>query len=604
MCGISGFVSLDRSVSTIDYVRGHATLAHRGPDDNGIVYLSPEYKLSCKLNKDSSGNFWNEVLNDLPNGKALLGHHRLSILDLSDHGHQPMRHENYTLLFNGEIYNYVELREELISLGQKFITDSDTEVLLKAWAQWGEKALAKLNGMWAFCIYDEVNERLVLSRDRFGEKPLYWAKQKQTIYFASELKFFKSLIPLRLNVLLANDYLVNCQIDHTDQTLFSDIYQVKPGALLTFDLSNLKYKETRYWDLSKYSVEAKRSFEETCAEFLQLLESAVSIRLRSDVPVGVMLSGGLDSNAIAGVLNYMVSEKNINSYSAIFEDKRFSEREYIELALDKNQKLKNTYISYGPEEALEQLPHLLWIQDHPVRSLAVFSQYRLHQKIRSDNHVGVVLSGQGADELFAGYAQYNNYYLAASLLQSEYHRFVSELSALHYNDNISIAKIFWNLTKIFFSLSRNKSIGEVASDGLYFWQKDQLFVSALPEYLRYEDRNSMAASVESRIPFLDHRIAEFAMTIPDAFKIDKGVRKKIMRTALQNIVPKQIINDRVKKGFISPQLAWQEVGPLNKWLINNFELPQFLDKSAKNLTDPWFKWRVACFNQWRSVFDV
>ncbi len=597
-------MSLDRSVQTIDFVRAHATLAHRGPDDNGIIYSSPECRINTKLRQDSRGNFWSEELNELPNGNLMLAHHRLCILDLSSHGHQPMEHENWTILFNGEIYNYIELRNELVTLGYQFYTDTDTEVLLKAWAEWGEKALARLNGMWALCIYDRVEERLFLSRDRFGEKPLYWSTHHQTLYFASELKFFKSLTPLKLNEERAHDYLLRCQIDHTDETLFSNVLQVKPGTLLTFDLGSLQFKEYKYWNLPESSTDSTLSFEDTCQKFSELLRSAVAIRLRSDVPVGLLLSGGLDSSAIAGILNDSASVCNVHSYSAVFSDKRFSERENIEFALSRNQKLENAFISYDPEEALEQLPHMLWAQDHPVRSLASFSQYRLHQSVRSDAKVGVVLSGQGADELFAGYSRYNQLYLVSLLLKGQLYRFASEWNALHRHDGMSTSAIAQDLIRSVYSLVKTKKIGQVVSQGLSFWQKGQLFGSALPEYLRYEDRNSMAASIESRLPFLDYRLAEFAMTIPDSFKVERGVRKRLMRSALSDIVPQVIVADRVKKGFISPQLAWQQTQPMSNWLSDNFDVPPFVKHSKRNRIDPWFRWRVACFNQWRSIFDV
>lgn len=604
MCGLSGIFSLNRSVKTIDFVRAHATLAHRGPDDNGILHISPECRIKTKLRRDSRGDFWCEELNGVSNAKVMLAHHRLSILDLSSHGHQPMQHENWTILFNGEIYNYIELRNELLGLGHQFNTDTDTEVLLKAWAEWGEKALDRLNGMWAFCIYDQVEERLFLSRDRFGEKPLYWSTHHQTLYFASELKFFKTLIPLNLNEARADDYLLRCQIDHTDETLFSGVFQVKPGTLLTFDLGSLRYREFRYWNLPECSVASTRSFGDTCDEFSQLMQSAILMRLRSDVPVGLLLSGGLDSSAIAGILNDSDSVSTIHSYSAVFTDKRFSEQENIEFALHRNRKLESKFISYGPEEALERLPQMLWTQDHPVRSLASFSQYRLHQSIRSDAKVGVVLSGQGADELFAGYSRYNQLYLVSLLLKGQLYRFASEWDALHQYDGLSMSAIGQNLIRSVYSLVKARKIGQVVAQGLYFWQKEQLFGSALPEYLRYEDRNSMAASVESRLPFLDHRLAEFAMTLPDSFKVEKGVRKRLMRSALSDTVPQEIVADRVKKGFVSPQLAWQQTEPMSQWLNDNYDVPSFVKHSKKNHIDPWFRWRVACFNQWRSIFGV
>lgn len=605
MCGLSGIVSRDQSVSTENFIISHATLAHRGPDGNGIRYIAPGLQVNCSLTLDSKGFLWNENLNDLPNAKVLLGHHRLSILDLSVNGYQPMQYKKWTILFNGEIYNYLEIRAELISLGYIFKTETDTEVLLKAWAEWGEIGISKLNGMWAFCIYDEYEDKMYFSRDRFGEKPLYWSIHHQTLYFASELKFFKGLIPFSVNQTCANEFLLRNKIDHTDQTMFSGIYQIKPGVLLTIDLKNFKHREFRYWNLPDCKVNTKRNFEDTCNEFLELLKSSIKIKLRSDVPYGLMLSGGLDSGAIAGILNDMDNTSIVRSYSAVFSDKKFSEKDNIELILSRNKNLESKFISYDSEEALEKLPQLIWSQDHPVRSLASFSQYKIYQSIKLDSKVGVVLGGQGADELFAGYSKYNHLYLNTLLLKVKLYDFVLEWNALRQKNCLSSYEIMRNLAFSISSILRFGNFKQVVSNGLTLWQTEQLLNSALPEYLRYEDRNSMAASIESRLPFLDYRLVEFAMTLPDSFKVEKGIRKRVMRSALINTVPNEVVNDRVKKGFISPQLEWQQIDPMKKWLKNNFEVPQFsMNNSMKLLKDPWFKWRVACFNQWCSVFDL
>lgn len=601
MGGISGSISVDRSVRTIEFVKAHQAIAHRGTEYNKLYYFAPEGDINCTLTFDSQLNLWNQQLNDLPNGRIILGQHCQSYQDASFYGYEVLQHEHWTLLLDGEIYNKTELRNELLKLGYNLKTLTDAEALLMAWAEWGEKALSKINGVWAFCIYDQVNDRLYLSRDRFGEKPLYWTIYKQTLLFASELKFFKRLVPLRLNDARAHDYLVKCQIDHSNETLFSGVFQVIPGTVLTFDTVNLSRREFRYWNLSDCSLDKDRSYGDSCYEFLQLLDSA--IRIRSDIPIGILLSGGLDSSAIAGFLNDNDSISKIHSYSAVFTDKRFSEQENIELVLQRNRKLENNFISYGPEEALEQLPDMLWTQDHPIRSLAPFSQYKLHQFIHSDSHAGVVLSGTGADGLFGGFSMYNHLYLVSLLIKGQYYRFVSETYSLLQLNGMPASSISIDVIRTIYALVRDKNIANVAAEGLCFWQRKGLFGSALPEYLRYEDRNSMAVSTTSRFPFLDYRLAEFAMTIPDSFKVQNGVRKRLMRTALVDVVPQEILADRVKKGFISPQLMWQQTEPMNNWINNNFDIPSFAVQSRKK-SNPWYRWRVACFNQWRSIFEV
>jgi asparagine synthase (glutamine-hydrolysing) len=401
MCGIAGIVSAN-GFDPQHLVDATHLVKHRGPDGYGFAYfcLSPDCRGQVILNEDR-----------VPAERAIvgLGHRRLAILDLSPSGSQPMQTRDgmLTVVFSGEIYNYLEIREELKGLGCVFRTGTDTEVVLQAYRRWGHECLQRFNGMWSFAVWDSRRQRLFCARDRFGIKPFYYYGDSERFLFASEIKqlLHFSDVPRRMNAARVWDYVEFGILSHGEETLFQDIRELRGGHSLTLDMTsgNMSPVIDRYWDLELRSS-SELSEEAARERFLETFKDAVRIRLRSDVPVGSCLSGGLDSSSIVAVARELANHDNFHTFSACFDDPRLDERPYIEEAVSATQ-VKPHFVFPGVTEFRESLERLLWHQDEPIAGSSVFAQEAVMERARGEG-VPVLLDGQGGDETLCGYRKF------------------------------------------------------------------------------------------------------------------------------------------------------------------------------------------------------
>lgn len=578
MCGICGiFEFIEPSPHTQHILaKMNKTLIHRGPNDTGI-YID---------------------------GPIALGHRRLSILDLSPAGHQPMasHDQNFWIVYNGEIYNYRELKSELETLGYHFKTGTDTEVILAAYQAYGPDCLKKFNGMWAFAIWDQHKQILFCSRDRFGIKPFYYFHHSDCFVFASEIKALLQHPASKKNIdsFVSYRFLSMGQSNIGSESFFSDIRQLKPGHYLMINQNNVE--EYCYWDLEPEFSDAPLSLQSAQEQLQTLFIDSVHLQMRSDVAIGTCLSGGIDSSAIVCIA-HQLSQKYPNSmyqqatFSSCFEDKRFDEREFIELVIKQTKANKN-YVFPEPEQFLEDLTQLVYTQDEPFSSLSIFAQWCVMKKAKEQG-ISVLLDGQGADELLAGYG-YDSIYWSELLNQkNDWQLLPQEIRASlnKYGINTTIYRLGSTLFPPSFKEWKKRSetkkfisdeINQKYNKYKFFKEKKQKFKqklknelyneikNRLPSLLRYEDRNSMAFSLESRVPFLDHRLVEFIFSLPDKYIIHEGWSKWIFRKAMQGIIPENIRWRKDKMGFVTPQTEWykHELFPFINEILNDQQFQQ------------------------------
>jgi asparagine synthase (glutamine-hydrolysing) len=559
MCGFVGVWNLSGEAVTpgqIDSMSG--LIAHRGPDDYAQF-----------IDRDLG-----------------LGHRRLSIIDLTAAGRQPMPNEDQSLwvVYNGEIYNYLELTEELKGLGHVFRTHCDTEVILHAYRQWGAACVERFNGMWAFAIWDPHKRQLFCSRDRFGIKPFYYYLSDKCFAFASEIKALLVLpnVPRVMNAGSIYRYLVYHVKDDGADTCFQGIQQLPPGHNLTVDRH--RAESTRYWNVDFHPDDHldRRSADDLADEFRSLLTDSIRLRLRSDVPVGLTLSGGLDSSSIAALIAPIRADP-LRTFSVNYPGSNHDESGFVDALLQQYPKLMATVDCPSGSDVADVMEQTVWYQDEPCWGPAVYSWWRVMQAV-SKGDVTVVLNGQGADELLAGYPVYYPTYLRQLLKQGRVLRFAHEQKAWRSLCNLDFAGgIKWLASPIWPSFVRNRitSLSSVRSYDNSFLQADfqehsskgtridrkgftslaahlqqDFSKTRLPELLHAEDRFSMAFSLESRVPFLDHRLVRFAARLPDIHKIHEGTTKTILRQAMRNQLPSMTCERRDKMGYPTPGIEW------------------------------------------------
>ncbi len=626
MCGISGFFSYKNRVDTKKYYEAHLKITHRGPDDEGFVYKNQNNQIEHLRGNDTIKEFQNKeyIAKKLPSS-LILGHRRLSIIDLTYHGHQPFVFDNLYLVYNGEIYNYLELKEELQKLGYVFETETDTEVFLKAYHCWREEAFNKFNGMWAAAIYDNSKDEILLTRDRFGIKPLYYSIVEDNLIFGSEIKFVASFFDeLNVNENMAYNYLRYNYINYNSETMFKDIYQLEPAHYLKYTKDGIK--QFKYWELKEKNKTSPKQIEND-------LYNSIALRMRADVEVGSLLSGGIDSSTLLGIIDFKKLTNNFQTFSAVFKEEEFSEKKFIDKFKTKNIELKKHFIYPNPKKLIEEIDELLYTQEEPFRSLAIYSQYDIYRYIKEETGVKVLLNGQGADEIFTGYTEYYYVFMLELLRELKIKKFINEFKAFAKNRNLSYINLFKQLfinflsnfisksdkygifTKEFKAAKKKKRFKNLLKNALY----NSLTFSALREYLRYEDRNSMRFSLESRLPFLDFNLVEDAFALEDKYKISNGVSKVILREIAKDKIPKEILDRKDKMGFVSPQELWQKTllkDELDK-IFENIKtdgLFDFLNKERlydiyqnyqKNSFKDWaFIWRVYCLYKWKVLWEV
>ncbi len=544
MCGIAGIIKFNNSkVEETEIQLMMRQIKHRGPDDDGVFF----------------------------DNNVGLGFVRLSILDLSTAGHQPMFSDDgrYVIIFNGEVYNYIEIREEL-KHKYKFKSGSDTEVILAAYQEWGEACLERFNGMFAFVIYDTNTKEVFGARDRFGIKPFYYYEDEDKFIFASEIK---SILPLlknkEANDKIIYDYLLFNRTDHTQETFFKGIKKLQHGSWIHILKNNIIIQ--RWYNLSdKISTDRDLSPK----QFRELFKDSLKLRLRADVPVGVSLSGGIDSSSIVSSLIEDFKLSELNTFSAVFgKGEASDESEYID---EYRTIVKNMYFTSPKSNTFfDDFERFIDAHNEPVPDIGPYAQFKVMEL--ASNHVTVTLDGQGADEQLAGYHYFFGSYFIELIKQLKFTRLISEnvqyfkkhksFNALKFFIYYLLPSTFQNkvnnqrfpsISKEFFD--RNKKNYEI--NKMLYNPKNltnllvQHFEYKLEHLLHWEDLNAMHFSIESRVPFLDHRLVEATLSSPSRQKLYKGETKHILREALKDILPTKIINRKDKKGFSNPREKW------------------------------------------------
>ena len=598
MCGICGIYSFNRPIQTAHIQRMNAAIRHRGPDDEG--YLLAE--TTGGIFREHCGSDTIDALrHEMPHIDAAemfrpnmaFGHRRLSIIDLSDKGHQPMTRDGNWIVYNGEIYNYIELRNELRSLGYIFNTESDTEVILVAFQHWGIGCLKRLNGMWAFALWDREYKRLICARDRFGIKPFYYVRQQRNFIFASEIKSIiaSGRVSIDTNDQAVSHFLLFGTVDYSMETFFKGIYRLKPGEVLVVG-QNGDCKTERWWKLEKRDCNS-----DLLQEFKTAFDDSVKIRLRSDVPVGACLSGGLDSSYVVSQMKTHCEQ--VNTFSAVYGNGMpGDESVYIDELVLHTGARKHTVEPTG-QALRDEILDLVYHQEEPFGGTSIFAQWKVMELAR-DVGVTVLLDGQGADELLSGYHPYIGMYYAILLKRFRWIKWTRELyhclkihgigKILGYTGYYLLPFRLQQDVRSRASLLQNSYVKKYATTyprAVFLDFNEYLrfaLENSLPQLLRYEDKNSMAFSRETRLPFLDYRLVQLIYSMPVEEKISGAVTKKIMRNAMAGMVPDKIRNRYDKVGFETPQDNWlrKDFKPFVKEIIHNrsFEWRPYWDADA------------------------
>lgn len=548
MCGIAGyFGKLD--TKKIFLQEASKVLQHRGPDGEG---------------------FYTHQNN---NHNLAFVHTRLAIIDINQRSNQPFHYQDTVLIFNGEIYNYIEIKKELEKLGHYFKTNSDTEVLIHALCQWDIKALNKLEGMWSFAWYNKKKGELYLCRDRFGEKPFYLWKNNSGLYFSSEIKGIAALAgewpKINQNHILRG--LVNGykSLYKTKETYFQDVEELPSGSYIIID-KNDKIFHQKFWE-PKPRFNKKLTFNDSVALTKEAVIRAVKLRMRSDVPLAFCMSGGIDSNTLISIASKILN-CDVHGFTIINKDKRYEEKSLVDHMV-KTLGIKHTAINLDKENFLENLYSLIKTHDAPVHTISYYLHWQL-MKAMSKNGYKVSISGTAADELFTGYYDHHNLYLyeifnnkklyKKSLINWEKYQKRMVRNPHLKNDMLYINNpnfrehIFLN-NDLFASWLNNVweepfTETNFVPDLLRNRMLNEMFVEAVPVILHEDDLNAMSFSIENRSPFLDKELFDLAYSIPTQHLIQNGRAKSVLRSAMKNIVPNIILNERRKVGFNAPIL--------------------------------------------------
>lgn len=630
MCGLYGSIGFAPDQARIDLV------AHRGPDGRG----------------------WREFASGA--GPVALGHRRLAIIDVSDAGLQPMADASgrYWMVFNGEIYNYLELREEMRAKGETFVSESDSEVLLRAYMLWGADCLPRLRGMFAFLIWDERDRTLFAARDRYGIKPLYMTSTPKGVAFASEIKQLLGLpgVSGRMNIARVHDFLSSGIADHTSQTMFDGVGQIRGGEYATVSAgsSGPIVVDVKRW----YPAEAgelKLSEAEAAERFRELLTESVRLHLRSDVPVGSCLSGGLDSSAIVCLMSGMMGSgaggAKVNTVSACYAEKSVDEKPFMD-AVVAHAHTQPHFIFPKAEDVFQRASDITWHQDEPFGSTSIFAQWCVFEEAHRVG-VKVMLDGQGADEQLAGYHSGFHYYLAGLTRQGQFVQLVrAMLERRAYHGTGIGEQIVRHLVPFLPESVANLLQRQRAQVSQHNWLGTELlrtrgnpegaiplslrlldlpkvtdlrtlcmvqtFASNLQMLLHWEDRNSMAHSIEARVPFLDHPLVEFSLALGNDHKIVGGDTKRVLRRSMAGTLPEVVRERRDKLGFATPEQIWFR-GPLRPMIEDGIEktlarYPGLMNADgvralAKEMLDGHrpvdFKlWRIVNLGIWGERFGV
>ncbi len=624
MCGFFGVIQRNTEFR-IPIKEISSLMFRRGPDDWGWLSLNNGKILRSKKDVQIDGS-------------VIFAHQRLSIIDLSDAGWQPMvsECERYSITYNGEIYNYLELKEELLRLGHKFNTHSDTEVIIVAWKEWGHNAVKRFKGMFAFSLIDKDANRVYIARDFFGIKPAYYCKWENGWGFGSTINSLKALqgVSFDKNPQRVYEYLRFGMTDRGVNTLYKDIKQVLPGTIIEIDICTLEIvQEHRFWKL-KPVIDTKISFNEAVEKTREFFLESIKLHMRSDVPVGAALSGGIDSSSIVCSMRHLYPEKEIHTFTFVSENSERSEEKWADIVVDHANviahKIKPTSIDLANE-----IDELSSAQEEPYSSTSIFAQFKVYEAAKEAG-IKVMLDGQGADEMLGGYLYYQGARLATLIRSGNIFAIWSFLNQSKVLDNRSVWLLFKmtgpylipeTLIPMFRRMigksisphwidqnwmtenkikSRSGAISKMAKLG-YLTSHLVDSTKQIANLLRYADRNSMYHSVESRVPFLLPGFAEFLLSLPEEYLIsDQGVTKYVFREAMRGLVPDAILNRHDKIGFEVSQNRW--LSQLKNWTSESLNTShnngiidiKFIQKEMENLnlyqaeSDSQHIWRTVC----------
>ena len=603
MCGISGIInksSAEIDLKELQQING--VIAHRGPDSDGFF-----------IEKNVG-----------------FAHRRLSIIDLSSYGHQPMpAYDRYVITYNGEIYNYIELRAELIKAGYHFKSQSDTEVIIASYDYWGEQCLSRFNGMWALAILDQKKKQVFIARDRYGIKPIYYKDNESQFVFGSEIK--QLLNPGGPNVVNADILLESLltHIDnHTDQSYFHGVNSFPSAHYMLYDLATNEKELKRYYELKVNPKYKNITEDEAINLFREMFTDAIHLRLRSDVKVGTCLSGGLDSSAISAIAakkyNFETGDRFI-AINAKSTDQSNDESHFAKIVAD-NSSLDLKVVTPSYEDFKKTVDEVIYTQEEPFGSPSMFMGWHVFQEAKRLNCT-VMLNGQGGDETLLGYERY----FSSTLSLWRPIQFIREIFNQGKNSRLSF---FQTIAYFFYFKNPGVRIKRLKDKSLVkdIYKKDKYFdfvkQSAkafnnvedlqifeitklqLPHLLRYEDRNSMRHSIETRLPFLDYRLVELSLSMPLNFKIQNGWTKYILRKFIDDILPRSIVWRKNKFGFEAPEKTW-----LNNYQQNMIEeikksalLLHYcnIEKITENFTnlslkDKWMYFNIA---RWEKIYNL
>jgi asparagine synthase (glutamine-hydrolysing) len=618
MCGVIGIINRSKKNSSIERVRaGLKAMRNRGPDASHIEKVR------------------------LAESEIIFGHNRLAIIDLSDDGVQPMRSAcgRYLITFNGEIYNYQELRESLKGEGVKFKTNSDTEVLIEAWSRWGLKSLKMLRGMFSFAVLDELAHEIFIFRDAFGIKPLYYTSCEDSFIFASDLNSLNASTFLKAepNISRINSYLIDGLYDFGDETFYKNVYRLPAGHYIKLDLNNptdFKVIEWRTWNIKLASNPI--TFDQAVKNVRESFLETIRFHCLSDVPIGVSLSGGLDSSAIACAIKYNNPNIDCVSFSYISQVTSQSEEKWVDM-VSSHTGFKNIKLNFSNKSFENNLDQFIKSQGEPVGTASIYAQYEV-MKVASQNGIKVILEGQGADEVLGGYFGYPSAIFLDLIEEGDFWGIFKYFNAAKNHPNLSSKQLFNSLLKALFpNFARKyqyKSYAKLQSwidienyknpsrsfvkfrsyneknkaRNLYKSMLDGLNEGGLECLLRHGDRNSMAFSIENRVPFLDKFFVAPLLQYPNYYHVTKlGRTKNLFREAMRGIVPEEVLERKDKVGFEGPE----------KYLLGDFQLKddeiQALIGTLKNLrykniedvrkafseeSNQRLKWRILNIAKW------
>jgi len=598
MCGISGIVRRSgHCVGEQEIRKINDLIVHRGPDAEGYFF-------------DDCFAF---------------GHRRLSILDLSDAGNQPMSYmDRYTITYNGEIYNYIELKQQLAAMGYAFRSNSDTEVILAAYDHWGQDCVSQFNGMWAFALFDKTTKQIFCSRDRFGIKPFYYTEVGGDFIFCSEIKQALAMQKRNVaNLSILIDYLVLGLSEHTSETFFSRVHALRGGCNLIYDLSTHQFEIKRYYRLEPDASLDGADEAGAIEKFRSMLADSVRLRLRSDVKVGTCLSGGLDSSSIAALAaaeHARSSEHRFVAVTAVSTNPDNDESEFAKMVADRSG-LDLNLSKPTSFEFLDIVEELVRVQEEPFSGPSLVMQYYVFSKAR-ELGCKVMLDGQGGDETLLGYERY----YATWLYSLPVTKAISGFFRSVRNSRLSVKQTFAYVVYFLFARVRRKYLRRrnrfiksryldavnwewlrrlsAAHRNIVTLQQVELGLTQLPHLLRYEDRNSMAHSIESRLPYLDYRLVELALSLPSDVKIRDGWTKYVLRKSMEDILPTEVSWRTNKFGFEAPADDWlSEYRNEMQRTIDGSALIAEIANTTADLSDASM-WALYFVAVWESVYEV